>query len=67
MLQAEGGFGGARAICALRPTYFQLGARARSFALYGVHHCLWSSPGKVVCVIEALVLGVLGVRGPLGC
>ena len=57
----------ARAICALRPTYFQLGARARSPALHCVYHYLWSSPDKVVCVIEALALGVLGVRGPLGC
>ena len=45
-----------RAICALRPTYFQLGARARSPALHGVYHYSWNSSTEGVrpCVLRAL-------------
>ena len=32
--------------------------QVRSPALHGVYHYLWSSPGKVVWVTEALALGV---------
>ena len=43
-------------ICALRPTYFQLGARARSPALHGVYHYSWNSSTEGVrpCVLRAL-------------
>ena len=44
------------AICALRPTYFQLGARARSPALHGVYHYSWNSSTEGVrpCILRAL-------------
>ena len=57
-----------RAMCALRPTYFQLGAHARSPALHGVYHYSWNSsvPRQKGCDLvfcERLPLSI-GMRGP---
>ena len=52
----EGLFRGVRAVCTLRPAYFQIGARAPAPALHGVYHysCeLLDIKGATLCSASA--------------
>ena len=55
VLQAEGGFR-ARVHLSFAAYLLPITTQVRSPALHGVYHYLWSSPGNVVWVTEALAL-----------